>query len=314
MGKLTLSVSPHIFSPVDTRYMMKGVVKALIPAILASLYFFRMQALGVILSSVAGCVITEYLLQRIRRRKVRVGDYSAVVTGILLAMVLPPSIPLWMAFLGGVFAIGLAKEIFGGLGHNIFNPALLARAFLMAAFPVALTTWTNPVAMDAMTTATPLGLAKFNHVITSYPLLFWGNVGGSLGETSAVALLLGLVYLLRKKIIDYRIPVSYIGTVIVFAAVTYVIAPDRFSPPLFHVLAGGLLIGAVFMATDPVTSPVTVKGRWIFGIGCGLVTMTIRLWGGLPEGVMYSILLMNACTPLINRIARPRRFGETNGH
>jgi len=307
--KLTINVSPHIYSPLDTRGMMKSVLIALLPALAASLYFFRWQAFGVIVSSVIGCVLTEYVLQKTRKKKVTINDYSACLTGMLLAMVLPPSIPLWMAFLGGIFAVSLGKEIFGGLGHNIFNPALLARAFLMAAFPVVLTTWVNPFTLDAVTTATPLGLAKFDHVITPYMPLFLGKVAGSIGETSALALILGGVYLLYKKIIDYRIPAGYMGTVVIFSLVTYLIAPDKFSPPVFHILAGGLLIGAIFMATDPVTSPVTAKGRWIFGAGCGIVTMIIRLWGGLPEGVMYSILLMNALTPLINKMARPRRFG-----
>ena len=309
MSKLTISVSPHILSPVDTRYMMKGVLKALLPAFLASLYFFRWEGALVILACVAACVITELVLQKLRNKKVQISDYSAILTGLLLAMVLPPKIPLWMAFLGGVFAISLGKEVFGGLGHNIFNPALLARAFLMAAFPVALTTWNAPITLDAVTTATPLGMAKFSQTAPPVMSLFIGNVAGCIGETSALALLIGMAYLLYKKIIDYRIPAAYIGTVIVFAAITHIIAPGKYMGPVFHVLAGGLLIGAGFMATDPVTSPVTAKGRWLFGAGCGLVTMTIRLWGGLPEGVMYSILLMNACTPLLDRVARQRRFG-----
>lgn len=309
MNKLTINIAPHIYSPVDTRDMMKGVVKALLPALVVGLYFFRMQAVGVIVASVGGCVATEYLLQKARKEEVKIGDWSALLTGLLLALVLPPALPLWMAFLGGVFAIGLGKAIFGGLGHNIFNPALLARAFLMAAFPVALTTWSAPIVMDTMTTATPLGLSKFEHVMTPYMSLLVGNVGGCIGETSAIALLLGGAYLFYKKIIDYRIPVAYAATVAVFALITWIIAPDKYLGPLFHLLAGGFLIGALFMATDPVTSPITVKGRWIFGIGCGLVTMTIRLWGGLPEGVMYAILLMNACTPIINRLTKPRRFG-----
>ncbi len=312
MNKLTIETSPHVFAPVDTIYMMKGVLKALVPAVLASLYFFRWQAFWIMLTAIGGCVLTEYALQKVRKRTVKVEDMSAVVTGLLLALVLPPKLPLWMVFLGSIFAIALGKEIFGGLGHNIFNPALLARAFLMAAFPVALTTWARPITVDAMTTATPLGLAKFDHVVTSYMPLFMGNVGGSLGETSALALLLGFGYLLRKKIIDYRIPVAYIGTVAIFAGIMHLVNAKIYPPAIFHVLAGGLLIGAVFMATDPVTSPVTSKGRWIFGTGCGLITMIIRYWGGLPEGVMYSILLMNAFTPIINRVARPRRFGEVH--
>jgi electron transport complex protein RnfD len=293
--------------------MMKAVVIALMPTVLASLWFFRWKAFAVIFVSVAGCLVTEYLLQRLRKRKICINDYSSLVTGILLALVLPPAIPLWMAFLGGVFAVAFGKEIFGGLGHNIFNPALLSRAFLMAAFPVALTTWSQPITLDAVTTATPLGLAKFDQVMTGYAPLFFGNVGGCIGETSALALLIGFVYLLQKKVIDYRIPVAYTATMFIFAAILHFISPQKYMPPLFHILAGGLLIGAIFMATDPVTSPVTRKGRWIFGAGCGIITMIIRIWGGLPEGVMYSILFMNACTPIIDRIARPRRFGVVSG-
>lgn len=309
MNKTTISVSPHIFSGMDTRYIMKGVVKALIPTVAASLYFFRWEAFWLIITCLAGCVITEYVLQKAMRKKVQIDDWSAIITGLLLALVLPPSLPLWMAFLGGVVAISLGKVIFGGLGHNVFNPALLSRAFLMAAFPVALTTWVKPFTLDAMTTATPLGLAKFEHTAAPYMSLFLGNVGGCLGETSALALLIGAAYLLYCKIIDYRIPVAYIGSVIVFSGIMHLIAPETYMSPVFNVLAGGLLIGAIFMATDPVTTPITFKGRWIFGIGCGVITMIIRLWGGLPEGVMYSILLMNAVTPLINRIAKQKRFG-----
>ena len=309
--KLAINISPHIFTPVDTRDIMKGVIKALIPAIIAGLYFFRWQALLVMLTSCLGCIVAERLCAKLRKKEIK-WDYSSLLTGLLLALVLPPSIPLWMSFLGGFFAIAMGKELFGGVGHNIFNPALLSRAFLMAAFPVALTTWAQPFSLDVVTTATPLGLAKFEHVITSYSSLLLGNVAGSIGETSALALILGGIYLLYKKFIDYRIPVAYIATVMAIAAITHLINPTQYSPPLFHLLAGGLLIGAIFMATDPVTSPVTPKGRWIFGIGCGVVAMTIRLWGGLPEGVMYSVLFMNAVTPLINRIARPKRYGGKN--
>ena len=312
MKKLTISVSPHISSPVGTRDLMRDVIIALIPALAVGIYFFRASAVGIIIASVAGCIFSEIFLQKIRKKPIETGNYSSLLTGLLLAAVLPPGLPLWMAFLGGVVAIGLGKEIFGGLGGNIFNPALLSRAFLMAAFPVALTTWVNPRGVDAVTTATPLALSKFEHIITSYPALFFGRVGGSLGETSALALLVGLAYLLYKKIIEYRIPVAFIGTVAIFAGVMKLLDPAGAAPPLFHVLAGGLLLGAIFMATDPVTSPVTKKGRWIFGIGCGLIAMIIRVWGGLPEGVMYSILLMNAVTPLINRVTRSKRFGEKN--
>ena len=309
MDNLTINVSPHIATKMDTKYMMKAVLTALIPAFIVSLYYFRMQAVYVYLACTLGCVLTEALLRKLRNKKITINDYSAILTGVLLAMVLPPKIPLWMAALAGVFAISLGKEIFGGLGRNIFNPALLARAFLMAAFPVVLTTWAKPITLDTITSATPLGLAKFEHFTTSYTSLLSGNVGGCIGETSALALILGGVYLLYTKVIDYRIPSAYIGTVFVFSSIMYFISPDQYVAPAFHVLAGGLLIGAFFMATDPVTSPVTAKGRWIFGIGCGLITMIIRLWGGLPEGVMYSILLMNAVTPLISRLSKPRRYG-----
>jgi electron transport complex protein RnfD len=306
---LTIAVSPHIHSPVDARYLMKGVLKALVPAIAAGLFFFRMQAALVMACCVAGAVLSEYAFQKARDKKIKISDYSAAVTGILLALVLPPATPLWMAFLGGVIAISLGKKVFGGLGCNIFNPALLSRAFLMAAFPVTMTTWTRPMSLDAVTTATPLGLAKFGSEVTPYYRLFMGNVGGCIGETSALALLIGIAYLLYCKIIDYRIPVAYLGTVFVFSGTVHAVSPGLCAPPVFQMLAGGLLLGAGFMATDLVTTPVTKKGRWIFGIGCGLVTMTIRIWGGLPEGVMYSILFMNAFTPALNRVTRPKRYG-----
>lgn len=313
MKKLTISVSPHISSPVGTRDLMKDVIKALIPALVAGIYFFRLSAIGIIISSVAGCVIAEIIMQKSRKKTIETGNYSSILTGLLLAMVLPPGLPLWMAFLGGMFAISLGKEIFGGLGCNVFNPALLARAFLMAAFPVALTTWKQPITLDAVTTATPLGLAKFEHYSTSFGLLATGNISGCVGETSAIALLIGIAYLLYRKVIDYRIPAAYVGTVVIFSVITHMISPGTYLGPVFHVFSGGLILGAGFMATDPVTSPVTAKGRWIFGAGCGLITMTIRLWGGLPEGVMYSILLMNACTPLINQMTRARRYGVEKG-
>ena len=236
--------------------------------------------------------------------------YSAIVTGILFAMVMPPSLPIWACILGCFVAVGLAKQLFGGLGANIFNPALLGRAFLAAAFPTFMTRWNHPISLDAVTGATPLGLVKFGHSLDiNYWDLFIGNVSGSLGETSALALVIGGLYLLIKKTIDWRIPSAYIGTVFVISFVANLISPDVSVGGLFHILAGGLLIGAIFMAADPVTSPITKTGRWVFGIGCGTITMVIRLWGGLPEGVMYAILLMNALTPILNRMTRPRRYG-----
>ncbi|KJJ84905.1 RnfABCDGE type electron transport complex subunit D [Candidatus Omnitrophus magneticus] len=311
MSKLNINISPHIYSPVDTACLMKDVVIALIPAIIASVYFFRLAAVFVISTSVVTCVMTEFILQKLKKRKIKINDYSAVITGILLAMVLPPAIPLWMVVIGGIFAIALGKEIFGGLGCNIFNPALLARAFLMAAFPIALTTWQMPFTLDTVTSATPLGLAKFSHVITSYKDLFIGNVSGSLGETSALAILIGGIYLLYKKVIDYRIPLAYTAVVLIFSGILYTISPERNTPPLFNILAGGFMIGAFFMATDLVTTPVTKIGRLVFGSGCGVITIIIRIWGGLPEGVMYSILVMNSVTPLINKVTKGHRYGAT---
>jgi electron transport complex protein RnfD len=217
--------------------------------------------------------------------------------------------------LGSIVAITIGKHVFGGLGYNIFNPALLGRAFLQASFPVAMTTWTNPntiqlTNVDAVTTATPLGLFKFEGVLTKHFDLLFGNIGGSLGETSAIAIIIGGVFLIVMRYADWRIPVSILGTVIVLAALFWFIDPVKYPDPLFHILSGGLLLGAFFMATDMVTSPVTVKGSWIFGIGAGIILVMIRNYGGLPEGVMYSILLMNSLTPIINRYTRPRYFGE----
>ncbi len=308
--KFYISPGPHIFKKESTKKMMKDVVIALIPAVIASIYFFRVRAVIVLLASAISCVGFEAFFQIAMKKKVTIFDWSAVVTGILFALIMPPSLPLWTCVLGGLVCIGLGKQLFGGLGHNIFNPALLSRAFLMAAFPTYLTKWNAPITLDAVTTATPLGMVKFEHNLTmNFSDLFTGNVSGSIGETSAIALLIGGAYLLAKKVIDWRIPTAYTATVLVIAYVTNLVAPDKYAGMLFHVLAGGFLIGAIFMATDPVTTPVTKNGRWIFGIGCGLITMIIRLWGGLPEGVMYSILLMNAITPIINRTTRPRRYG-----
>ena len=309
-NKVYISPGPHIFSRESTPRMMRDVIIALIPAIIASVYFFKSRAALLIIISVVSCVGLEALLQLLLKRKVTILDGSAVLTGILFAMVMPPSLPLWTAALGSVVAIGLGKQLFGGLGVNIFNPALLGRAFLMAAFPTYLTRWSAPLTLDTVTSATPLGLVKFEQNLNiDYLALITGNTSGSLGETSALALIIGGIYLLIRKTIDWRIPLGYGSVVILISFITNLVAPTTYAGPLFHILAGGFLIGAIFMATDPVTSPVTKKGRLIFGMGCGLITMLIRLWGGLPEGVMYSILLMNALTPLLNRATRPRRFG-----
>ncbi len=306
--KLILSISPHQKEKVDTPKVMRGVIYALMPAVIASIYFFKVKAFLLIVVCITGAVVSEAIFQKLRRKPVTVYDGSALLTGLLLALVLPPSLPLWAAFLGAVMAIVLGKQIYGGLGQNIFNPALIGRAFLMAAFPVMLTTWVKP-GFDAISAATPLSVFKFDHGVTSTLFLFVGNTGGSLGETSAIALIIGAIFLLVKKYMDWRIPFTYIGTVAVLSSILFLIKPAQYASPLFHLFAGGLMLGALFMATDPATTPITKKGRYMFGVGCGILVVIIRNWGGLPEGVMYSILLMNAFTPLINRYTIPVQFG-----
>ena len=308
-GKLIVSVSPHQKERLNTPKIMRGVIYALIPTVIASIYYFKLRAFLLIIVCIAGTILTEAVFQKLRKKPVTIYDGSALLTGLLLALVLPPAIPLWAGFLGAVMAIVLGKQLFGGLGQNIFNPALIGRAFLMAAFPVMLTHWIKPGTFDVISTATPLAMMKFDHKVTSTLFLLLGNIGGSLGETSAIALIIGAIFLLIKKYMDWRIPLSYIGTVFVLSSILHLIKPVSYASPLFHLFAGGLMIGALFMATDPVTTPITKKGRYIFGIGAGLLVIIIRNWGGLPEGVMYSILLMNAFTPLINRYTTPVQFG-----
>lgn len=309
--RFIVSSSPHIRDSTNNAEIMWSVVVALVPAIISAVFFFGLQALVIILTSVLGAVVTEYLFQKARGKKVTISDGSAVVTGILLALTLPPASPLWMVLIGSVVAIGLGKQVFGGLGHNPFNPALVGRAFLMAAYSKPMSSWI----LDGQTTATPLptiNTALMNATTSAtvaevveftYWDLFIGRIGGCLGETSALALLLGAAYLLYKGFIDWRIPTGMLSTVFIL---TLIAGRD----PLAHLLAGGLILGAFFMATDMVTSPVTKRGRWIFGVGAGLIVVIIRLWGGYPEGVMYSILIMNTAVPLIDRFTRPRSFGE----
>jgi electron transport complex protein RnfD len=256
-------------------------------------------------------VATEYICRKLMKRDSGIGDYSAVLTGILLAFNLPPQLPCWMAIVGSVIAIAVAKQVFGGLGYNPFNPALVGRVALLISFPVAMTTWYAP--FDAATSATPLGTLKeagvygFDESMAIQYLI--GNMNGCIGEVSAIALMLGGVYLLIRKVITWHIPVSYLATVAVFSGILYAINGEVNMPPHFHLLVGGVMIGAIFMATDMVTSPVTKKGMLVFGIGCGVLTMLIRRWGGYPEGVSFAILLMNSITPLINRATKPRVFG-----
>lgn len=309
MSNLKISPSPHAQSELTTPGVMWGTVAALVPVVIASIFFFRILAVKLIVVCVISCVATEFIIRSLRKKKASIYDGSAVVTGVLLAAILPPALPMWIAVVGSVVAIGLAKELFGGLGYNIFNPALIGRAFLMAAFPTALTTWSNPITLDATTKATPMALMKFEQIAAGTMDLFLGNVAGSLGETSALAIIIGAGYLFIKKYADWRIPLSYILTVAVFGGILNITNPGIYPSILFHMIAGGLLLGVFFMATDPITSPVTKLGRWVFGIGCGVFTVLIRVASGLPEGVMYAILLMNGLTPIINRLTRPRRFG-----
>src|SRR6056297_34241 len=295
--QLLVTPNPHIKDSTSVEEIMWTVVYALIPAVLAATYFFGFRALLVVAVSVIGAVLTEYTFLKIRNKEIVINDGSAVLTGLLLALTLPPSIPLWTAFLGSVVGIGLGKQVFGGLGYNVFNPALIGRAFLTASYPVLMTTLT----VDGTLTATPLSRISNGEALRIWNL-FIGNTGGSLGETSALALLLGAAYLIYKGYINWRIPTSMISTVIV---VTFLSGAN----PIAHVFAGSLILGAFFMATDMVTSPVTKKARWVFGIGAGLLVAIIRLWGGYPEGVMYSILFMNTTVPLLDRYLKPKTLG-----
>jgi electron transport complex protein RnfD len=308
--KLELTSSPHVHSRWSTKQAMWFVVIALIPSLISAVIFFGPYQLVIVLTSVLFCVGTEYLIKRIRKRKVTVTDGSAVITGLLLGLILPPNFSLSSTAIGAVFAIAVGKEIFGGLGYNIFNPALVGRAFLQAAFPVAITTWTKPnFAVDTITSATPLAAFKFDKVFTSIQPMFLGNVSGSLGETSAIAILIGGIFLIAVGVVNYRVPLAMILGMILFAGIFWVIDPVKYPNPVFQLFAGGFLFGTFFMATDWVTSPITSKGMWIFGFGIALLVVVIRIFGGLPEGVMFAILIMNSVVPIINRYTYPRIFG-----
>lgn len=317
-----LSSSPHEHSGETTEQVMRAVIYSLLPACAVAVYFFGVQALSVLLIATLGCLAAEAVFQRLLGQPVTISDGSAMITGILLAMNLPPSSPWWMTLLGAVIAIGIGKSIFGGLGYNLFNPALVARVVLLISFPVQMTTWTAPTppgsGLDAVTAATPLGEWKTAVMLTGqlpetmqggYLDYFLGNMSGSVGEVSALALLLGAVYLFWRKILTWHIPLSYVGTVLLMAGVFWLIDPAKYPNPLFHLLTGGLVLGAFYMATDMVTTPVAPRGMILFGVGCGVLTVLIRLFGGYPEGVSFAILLMNAATPLIDRYFRPRTFG-----
>ncbi len=310
--KLELSSSPHVHSRWNTKQAMWLVVIALLPAVISAVVFFGFYQLIVIAVAVGFAVGTEAAIKTIRKRKVTVTDGSGIITGLLLALVLPPNFNLAFTALGSIVAIGIGKEIFGGLGYNIFNPALVGRAFLQAAFPVQMTTWTQPnfANVDSVTSATPLSAFKFDSVATELSSMFIGNVGGSLGETSAIAVLIGGIFLIAIGVVNWKVPAAMIIGALVFGGIFWLIDPTVYPNPLFHLAAGGFLFGALFMATDWVTSPISGKGMWIFGLGISLVLVIIRLFGGLPEGVMYAILFMNGFVPLINRYTRPRVFGE----
>jgi electron transport complex protein RnfD len=328
MGKLlNISPSPHFHGKETTRNLMLGVVIALMPALFTSVFYFGMGAVIVTAVSVSSCILFEYLIQRfILKKPVSITDGSALVTGLLLAFNLPSNIPVFVIILGSLVAIGIAKMTFGGLGNNPFNPALVGRVFMLISFPVQMTSWPIPAGIragytDAVTGATPLAVLKegikngeslsqlMEKVPTTVQMLI-GKMGGSIGEVAALALLIGFGYMLYKKIITWHIPVSVIGSVAVFTTVLWLINPDTNASPVFHLLTGGLLLGAIFMATDYVTSPMNKKAMIIYGCGIGVLTVIIRVWGAYPEGVSFAILIMNAFVPLMNAYIKPKRFGE----
>jgi electron transport complex protein RnfD len=325
-SKLVVSTSPHFHDDQNVRGIMLTVIVALLPACAAGVWFFGPRALLVLAVCALSSVFFEWLISRQMKLGNPIGDCSAFLTGLLLGMNLSAGTPVWICVVGSLLAIGLGKMIYGGLGYNPFNPALVGRVGLLIACPVALTTWVKPLGLtkwvsnvDGMTTATPLGVlgmvkqwdpAQVMDGLSLTPMrLFLGQVGGCLGETSALALLIGGLYLIKRGIIRWQTPVAFIGTVLIVTGIAHAADPTHFAPPWFHLLTGGLFLGAFFMATDMVTSPMNPLGNVVFGIGCGLVTCVIRLWGAYPEGVSFSILFMNALVPLIDRTTATRPFG-----
>ncbi len=321
---LTVSPSPHIHSGDSTQKIMYRVVYAMIPALAWSVFVFGLDALRVTLIAVVACLAFEYIIQKyLLKIKPVITDGSALITGILLAFNVPSNLPWWIIVIGSLAAVGIAKLSFGGLGNNIFNPALVGRVFMLISFPVQMTSW--PVntrsGIDAITSATPLSIIKegisngtpISEITQKLPTtfdMFLGNIGGSLGEISALFLILGGLYMLWKKVITWHIPVSVIATVALVAAVFWIIDPSTYINPVYHIFSGGLMLGAIFMATDMVTSPMTPKGQIIYGVGIGVLTILIRLFGAYPEGISFAILIMNALVPLLNRYLKPKRFGE----
>ncbi len=325
MNKLIVSLSPHVHSDDSVKKNMYGVLVALIPAFLVSLYFFGLGALIVTLASVLACVFFEWAIGKylLKKKTTTITDGSAIITGVLLAFNLPSNLPIWIVIIGALVAIGVGKMSFGGLGCNPFNPALVGRVFLLLSFPVQMTSWPAVGQLtaytDATTTATPLAVMKgvingapgfsLDQLPGSLDLLL-GNNPGCIGEVSALALLLGLAYMLWKKVITWHIPVSILGTVFVFGSIMHFANPEVYVDGLTQLLSGGLMLGAIFMATDYVTSPMNHKGMLIYGVCIGLLTVVIRLFGAYPEGMSFAILIMNAFTPLINTYVKPKRFGE----
>lgn len=336
---IDVRTSPHLHADVSVDSIMRNVVYALLPICAYSVWLFGISALALIVTTTGACVLTEHVFCRLSGKPSSVGDFSVVITGILLALVLPPGLPLWMAVVGAIVAVGPAKMLFGGLGFNAFNPALVGRAFLTAAFPVAMTSytpvltlhrfsewipsslawplmkapplasWIAKVRVDAFTGATPLMAQKFDHVATDPWTLFFGGHAGSTGESSALLILACGAYLLVRKMMDWRIPTAMLASAFVFGSLFRLANPALYPSPWFVLFSGGLMLGAMFMATDPVASPVTPLGMWIYGALMGLLTVLIRLLGGLAEGVMYAILLGNALSPLIDKVTQPRPYG-----
>lgn len=329
MSVLTVSGSPHIHGDASVKKIMYTVVYAMVPAMLVSVYFFGLDALRVLVISSLACLFFEWLIQKyLIKGPVSINDGSALVTGVLLAFNVPTNLPVWILIIGAFVSIGMAKMSFGGLGKNPFNPALVGRIFLLISFPVQMTTWPAPRALfgnlpaypDALSGSTPLGYLKEGLKTSTVPELFEtmpgmlmdfiGYIGGSLGEVSAAALLIGAAYMFYKRVITWEIPTAYIGSVVIFSGILWLVNPDAYANPLFHLLTGGLILGAFYMATDMVSSPISSRAQIIFGIGCGVITILIRIWGAYPEGVSFAIVIMNAFTPLLNKGFKPKRFGE----
>lgn len=330
MSLLTVSGSPHVHAHQNVKSIMYGVVIAMIPAIFVSVYFFGIDAARVLLISVLACLFFEWIIQKyLIKGPVTINDGSALVTGVLLAFNVPSNLPAWILIVGALVSIGIGKMSFGGLGKNPFNPALVGRVFLLISFPVQMTSWPVPKALfaegvtDAITGPTTLGVLKegldagksVQEIMASpnfpgYVNDLMGAQGGSLGEISALALLLGAIYMFSRRIITWHIPTAYIGSAVVFSGILWLIDPTHYIDPLMHLLAGGMILGVFYMATDMVSSPMTPRGQLVFGVGAGLLTILIRVWGAYPEGVSFAILIMNAFTPLINNAFKPKRFGE----